>query len=371
MDLHQLRCFLAVADELHFGRAARRLEMLPSALSRDIRLLETSLGTRLLLRTTRNVMLSQDGAAFVDDARALVTRADALAVEVRDRGRRRARSLIRIGAIDTAAAGLVPALLRDFRELHASAVVQLVEDKTIRLVPKILSGRLDIAFIRPPEQLDKRIELMMLFHETPVVAVPSRHRLVGRRRLSIEALAGEPMIVPDRSSRPHSHDLTIKLFERAGLRPNLSQIAEEKQTIVHLVAAGWAWPSYLDGLRDLASRACASCRSPHARRQGSISCQWPRPGCAIPATRCATNCSPSCGSRVTGQEPNRQGSSAGQSAKARPSEVPLYTAGFLATVPHSSAWGASNGVTRWSDDASFGSICSHCAAILDCMPHFG
>ena len=183
-------------------------------------------------------MLSQDGAAFVDDARALVTRADTLAAEVRERGRRRARSLIRIGAIDTAAAGLVPSLLRDLRELHASAVVQLVEDKTIRLVPKLLSGRLDIAFIRPPEQLDKRIELMMLFHETPVVAMPSRHRLANRRRLSIEALAGEPMIVPDRSSRPHSHDLTIKLFERAGLRPNLSQIAEEKQTIVNLVAAG-------------------------------------------------------------------------------------------------------------------------------------
>jgi DNA-binding transcriptional LysR family regulator len=238
VDLHQLRCFLAVADELHFGRAARRLEMLPSALSRDIRLLETSLGTRLLLRTTRNVMLSQDGAAFVDDARALVTRADVLAAEVRERGRERARSLIRIGAIDTAAAGLVPALLRDFRELHPSVAVQLAEDKTIRLVPKLLSGRLDIAFIRPPEQLDKRIEWLMLFHETPVVAVPSRHRLAGRRRLSIEALAGEPMIVPDRSSRPHSHDLTIKLFEHSGLRPNLSQIAEEKQTIVHLVAAG-------------------------------------------------------------------------------------------------------------------------------------
>lgn len=238
MDLHQLRCFLAVADELHFGRAARRLEILPSALSRDIRLLETSLGTRLLVRTTRNVMLSQDGAAFVDDARALVTRADALAAEMRGRGRRQSRGLIRIGAIDTAAAGLVPSLLRDLRELHAAAVVQLVEDKTIRLVPRLLSGRLDIAFIRPPEHLDKRIELMMLFHETPVVAVPTRHRLASRRRLSIDALAGEPMIVPDRSSRPHSHDLTIKLFERAGLRPNLSQIAEEKQTIVHLVAAG-------------------------------------------------------------------------------------------------------------------------------------
>lgn len=210
--------------------------MLPSALSRDIRLLETSLGTPLLLRTTRNVMLSQDGAAFVDDARALLARADALAAEVRERGRRRSRSLIRIGAIDTAAAGLVPALLQDFRELRATVAVQLVEDKTVRLMPKLLSGRLDIAFIRPPERLDKKIETMMLFHETPVVAVPSRHRLASRRRLSIEALTDEPMIVPDRSSRPHSHDLTIRLFEQAGLTPRVVQVADEKQTIINLVA---------------------------------------------------------------------------------------------------------------------------------------
>jgi len=238
VDLHQLRCFVAVAEELHFGRAARRLDMLPSALSREIRLLETSLGAPLLLRTTRNVMLSQDGAVFIDDARALLARADALAAEVRERGRRRSRSLVRIGAIDTAAAGLVPALLHDFRELRVAATVQLVEDKTVRLLPKLLSGRLDVAFIRPPERLDERIEVMMLFHETPVVALPSRHRLAARRRLTVDALAEEPMIVPDRGSRPHSHDLTIKLFERAGLRPRLAQSAEEKQTIVHLVAAG-------------------------------------------------------------------------------------------------------------------------------------
>ncbi|WP_295136919.1 LysR family transcriptional regulator [uncultured Reyranella sp.] len=268
MDLHQLRCFVAVADELHFGRAARRLDMLPSALSRDIRLLETSLGTSLLLRTTRNVMLSQDGAAFVDDARALLARADALAAEVRERGRRRSRDLIRVGAIDTAAAGLIPPLLHDFREQCAAVAVQLVEDKTVRLVPKLLSGRLDIAFIRPPARLDRRIETMMLFHETPVVAMPSRHRLAGRRRLSIEALADEPMIVPDRSSRPHSHDLTIKLFQRAGLRPHVSQIAEEKQTIVQLVAAGlglaivprWASRLGMTGVRfvPLASREASA-----------------------------------------------------------------------------------------------------------------
>lgn len=80
MDLHQLRCFVAVAEELHFGRAARRLDMLPSALGRHIRLLEESLGTRLLLRTTRSVHLSQDGAAFLDDARSLRAKADELSL---------------------------------------------------------------------------------------------------------------------------------------------------------------------------------------------------------------------------------------------------------------------------------------------------
>jgi len=115
--------------------------------------------------------------------------------------------------------------------------VQLVEDKTVRLLPRLLSGRLDLALIRPPETIDKRIELMMLFHETPVVAVPARHPLARRSRLSIQTLVDQPLIVPDRRSRPHSHDLTIKLFEQAGLRPTISQTAEEKQTIVNLVAA--------------------------------------------------------------------------------------------------------------------------------------
>ena len=168
--------------------------------------------------------------------------------------------MLRVGAIDTAAAGLVPVLLHDFRRHCPQATVQLVEDKTIRLLPRLLSGRLDLAFVRPPENVDKRIEFLMLFHETPVVAVPSRHKLASRSRLSIETLADQPLIVPDRSSRPHSHDLTIKLFGQAGLRPNISQVAEEKQTIVNLVAAKSAWPSFRDGRRAWRSQAYASCR---------------------------------------------------------------------------------------------------------------
>jgi len=149
MDLHQLRCFVEVADDLHFGRAARRLGMQPSALGRHVRLLEEELGTRLLARTTRNVALTEDGAAFVDDARALIAQADALSARFRTRGRSHAATL-RIGAIDSAAAGLMPLLLRDFRARRPDVAVQLVEDKTVSLLPRLVSGRLDLAFVRPP-----------------------------------------------------------------------------------------------------------------------------------------------------------------------------------------------------------------------------
>ena len=236
MELRQLRCFVAAAEELHFGRAAQRMDMLPSALGRQIQTLEHDLGTRLLTRTTRNVALTEDGAVLLAEARALLARADALAARLRARGRSNP-ALLRIGAIDSAAAGLLPALLYDLREHRPGIGVQIHEDKTIRLLPRILSGRLDLAFVRPPARPDPRIELRHLLHETAVVAVPRSHPLAGRARVSVGDLAGLPMIVPERHSRPHSHDLTMTLFAEAGLQARVVQLAEEKQTIVALVAA--------------------------------------------------------------------------------------------------------------------------------------
>ena len=236
MDLHQLRCFVTAAEELHFGRAAQRLEMLPSALGRHMRLLEEDLGTRLMTRTTRSVTLTDDGAILVKEGRALLEQADALVAKFRTRGRKQAAT-VRIGAIDSAAAGLLPMLLRDFRERRPDVTVQLVEDKTIRLLPRLLSGRLDLAFVRPTESPDKRLEFMFLFHETAVVAVSDHHPLASRKCVTVADLVDQPLIVPERRSRPHSHDLTITLFAEAGLQARIAQIADEKQTIVNLVAA--------------------------------------------------------------------------------------------------------------------------------------
>jgi DNA-binding transcriptional LysR family regulator len=236
MDLHQLRCFVAAAEDLHFGKAAQRLDMLPSALGRFIKLLEEDLGTRLMTRTTRSVTLTDDGAVLLKEARNLLAEADGLAAKFRTRGRKQATTL-RVGAIDSAAAGLLPMLLHDFRERRPDVTVKLVEDKTIRLQPRLLSGRLDLAFLRPPENPDKRLEFLFLLHETAVVAVSDRHPLASKERVTITDLAEEPLIVPERRSRPHSHDLTMKLFAEAGLQARIVQLADEKQTIVNLVAA--------------------------------------------------------------------------------------------------------------------------------------
>ena len=238
MNLDQLRCFVAVAEELHFGRAARQLNMHPAALGRSVRLLEDDLGSQLLVRTTRQVNLTETGSAFLNDARSLLAHADGVSERYRAQGHRKA-TVLRLGAIDTASAGLVPALLHDFKVRYPDMSVQLIEDKSVRLLPRLLSGRLDLAFVRPPNHRGKEIEFLDLVRETAVCAVPTGHRLADRETLTIAELAEEPLIVPDRRSRPHSHDLTLKLFDQAGLRPAIAQIAEEKQTIIHLVATGF------------------------------------------------------------------------------------------------------------------------------------
>lgn len=237
MDINQLRCFVAVADILHFGQAAQSLDMLPASLGRQIRLLEDQLETKLFLRTTRNVNLTEAGSLILDDARKLIAQAELFEEKIRS-VRQTENAVLKIGAIDSASAGLIPQLLHLLREAKVDFEVRLIEQKTIHLLPKLLSGSLDIAFCRTPDVKDPRLNFRTLFFETAVVALHIDHPLAQKAELSIQDLADEPLIVPDRRSRPHSHDLTIKLFVDAGLTARIAQIAEEKNTIVNLVATG-------------------------------------------------------------------------------------------------------------------------------------
>jgi len=237
VDINQLRCFVSVGKELHFGRAAQKMEMMPASLSRFIRLLEEDLGVRLLNRSTRNVSLTAEGALFFDDASKLIDQFDALAKRFKV-GLKDERRTLRIGAIDSAARGLVPALLNLFVPLHPHSDIHIIEDKTINLIPKLKSGWLDMIFIREPQSIDASLAVRFITRESCVLAVPIQHVLADRERVAVADFQHEAMIIPDRRTRPHSHDLTMSLFKLAGFTPHIAQFAEEKQTILSLVAAG-------------------------------------------------------------------------------------------------------------------------------------
>jgi DNA-binding transcriptional LysR family regulator len=262
MELEQLKCFVAVAEELHFGRAANKMEMQPASLGRHVRLLEESLGTTLLNRTTRSVSLTDDGGILLNEVRPILSRLEEVAARFRS-ARHVNKPTLRIGAIDSAAAGLVPLLLHDYREIEPDTTTQLIEDKSIRLIPKLLAGRLDLILIRPREGMNRNIAVRPLFFETAVVAIPAEHPMAEASEVSVESLLDEPLIVPERRSRPHSHDLTMDLFASVGLRPRIAQVADEKQTIINLVAAGigsaivprWTSKLALSGVRYVALEA--------------------------------------------------------------------------------------------------------------------
>ncbi len=236
MDLKLLRHFQVVAYELHFGRAARRLDVLPSALGRNIRLLEEELGTRLFVRSTRNVGLTHSGMELQKEVEHVLASFDEAMERVREAAQIEDR-VFRIGAIDSASTGLIPQLVHDFRDVIPGLELTLIEDKTARLLPKLMNGALDVAFVRPPMAPRPQIHFEHLIDEPTVVALPPEHELVGKETVSVEDLAGVPLIVPSPRNRPHSYDLTMRLFRNAGLEPKIAQQAEEKQTIVNLVGA--------------------------------------------------------------------------------------------------------------------------------------
>ena len=236
MDTKLLKCFVTVADELHFGRAAQRLDMLPSALGRNIRLLEEELGIRLFVRTTRNVSLTRSGMVMLQEFRPILKQFDAAIHQVREKAAKEDR-VFRIGSIDSAATGLLPELIHDLKAIVPGLELAIEEDKTAKLLPKLLSGALDLAFIRPPTKMRDDIHFEFLLMEKAVVALASHSDLADKEKIYITDLSEVPMIVPSPRNRPHSYNLTNRLFLQSGVQPNYVQQAEEKQTIVNLVAA--------------------------------------------------------------------------------------------------------------------------------------
>jgi DNA-binding transcriptional LysR family regulator len=235
-DLRRLRYFVAVAEELHFGRAARRLNLSQPPLSVQIRTLEREVGTPLLIRTQRRVELTEAGRVLLDDARRLLEQAEAAVVHVR-RAAAGAIGRLAIGFVSTVDYSILPPLVRRFRQKHPGIALKLLELTGDRQQALLQSGELDLGLSILPSPA-AGLTMRQVFREPLIAAVPANHRLAGRRRTALRSLAQEPFIQFPRELAPGLYDLAIAACQKAGFTPHLAQEAIQMQTILGLVAAG-------------------------------------------------------------------------------------------------------------------------------------
>ena len=238
MELHHVRAFLAVAEELHFGRAAQRLHMAQPPLSRTIKQLERSLGSTLFERTTRSVRLTVQGETLLPHARAIVAAFDDAERAVVHAGAGEIGH-VRIGFAGPSSHRPVSDLARAMRSSYPGIELGLTSfvygsDS----VGQLLSHELDMAIVRFSDGPPPGIAARVVQRESLVVVLQEDHPLAGRKHLSMEELSDETWVVLDAASGSVVRD---ELFERARAAqyvPRVGQLAPDSWTIMALVAAG-------------------------------------------------------------------------------------------------------------------------------------
>jgi DNA-binding transcriptional LysR family regulator len=238
MEFRHLRYFVAVAEELHFTRAAERLGIKQPPLSLQIRQLEQELGTSLFHRLTRGVELTESGVLLLDEARRILDQVERIKAGVQSRARGET-GCIHLGfAGATCFQPLVPGIIRAHRERYPGVLVSPEERNTPLLVAGLRSGEIDVAFIRPPLSDGEGLEVEPLVEEPMVILLPESHPRAGDRSMPLAALAAETLILFPRAVGPGLHDAIIASCQEAGFSCKLSQDSPQILTTVLMVAAG-------------------------------------------------------------------------------------------------------------------------------------
>ncbi len=239
MELRHLRYFVAVAEELHFTRAAERLGIKQPPLSLQIRQLEREMGTSLFRRETRGVKLTEAGALLLDEARRILDQVERTKTGVQSRARGETGH-IHVGfAGATYVQRLVPGIIRAYRERYPGVVVTPEQSNTARLIAALQAGEIDVAFVRPPIIDGEGVALDPLIDEPMMIVLPEWHPHAGDPSMPLAALAPETFILFPRAIGPGMHDAIIASCQRAGFSPKLGQEASQTVSIIHMVAAGF------------------------------------------------------------------------------------------------------------------------------------
>jgi DNA-binding transcriptional LysR family regulator len=236
MELRQLRYFVVLAEELHFGRAARRLALTQPPLSQAIMNLERELGVRLLERTRRRVALTHAGRAFLDEAQRALASA-ARAVELAQRASRGQVGRVAVGFLANTAYTLLPLVLRDFARGFPAVKLDLRELTIPQQLDALRDGSIDVGLLRPPVT-DAELAAETVLEEPFVLALPAAHPLKALRRVPAARLVAEPFVMFPRTAGFVFHDLIKGYCLRHGFTPRVAQEVNQTHAMIGLVSAG-------------------------------------------------------------------------------------------------------------------------------------
>jgi DNA-binding transcriptional LysR family regulator len=236
VELRHLRSFLAVAEELHFGRAAARLHISQPPLSQQIRRLEDEIGVRLFRRTNRRVQLTPAGRVFLAEARQTIASAER-AVAAAQRVERGEIGELVVGYVPSATYGPLPDVIRVFRKRFPKVELKLRNLRSVHQSQALLERRIDVGLVRP-HAADSRLVYETLWREPLVVALPSDHPLAHRTAVDIADLASEIFLIAPAEDTVAWHDEVLALCRRAGFTPRVDDGVSDVQAAIALVAAG-------------------------------------------------------------------------------------------------------------------------------------
>lgn len=234
VDIRHMRSFIAVAETLHFGRAAERLHISQPPLSRQIAALEKDLGVRLLERHSRHAALTPAGRRFLEDARAVVASFDQACRNAR-LAQRGELGELSIGFMMHAAYTVLPGLTRRFLETYPDVRVELREVLPGLLPDAVLTGRFDTGILFDPGPL-AGLSMHRIHQERLCVAIPAGHPLADHATIAAGLLEGQPLIAVPAETAPMLREATVRYFHAAGLAPVFRLETQLQQTIISLVA---------------------------------------------------------------------------------------------------------------------------------------
>ncbi|QBE64707.1 LysR family transcriptional regulator [Pseudoduganella lutea] len=240
VELRQLRYFVTVAEELHFGRAAKRLHMTQPPLSQTILALEDTLGALLFDRNRRGVALTAAGEALLPEARRLIAQAGELPGLVQ-RAASGATGKLVLAFVSSADYSVLPPSLRAYRAAFPQVRITLQEATSDLQLEELLHGRVDAGLLIPPlpEKAKAELDYLPVLNEPLILASPANlPELRGKHEASLRTLPPLPLIIFPRAISPSLYDAILAVFRAAGITPVIGQEAIQMQTIVSLVSAG-------------------------------------------------------------------------------------------------------------------------------------